>query len=285
MTAQRLVPERYVTEAEQQLRAAVGRALDRQLQAMNTRLREHGQGSLTAASHKNQATAMATGAVAVPNLWNPDQWQDNVQSEVAPVAAAVVVGILGAALAGMSLHSLWGGRDTSQQTADAITARAEGLGAGIGDRVNAAAMDSPEGVVVGVNAELASAAGILGDGVGAMAETAATMATNDVANSVLALDAPAYLSASKTWNNQGDDRVRETHQDVADVAINEYFDVGGGMVGPGDPQGPDEEVINCRCWMTVDGLVPEGSDYTLPGALESLPGYSAVNPLEGEGEE
>lgn len=56
--------------------------------------------------------------------------------------------------------------------------------------------------------------------------------------------------ASKTWLSAGDDRVRDTHQeaDGQTVPIGEPYQVGDAMLlYPGDPDGPDEEVINCRC--------------------------------------
>lgn len=54
----------------------------------------------------------------------------------------------------------------------------------------------------------------------------------------------------KTWVAQGDDRTRDSHaaangQRVLDF---EYFNVGGAALAyPGDPGGPAEEVVNCRC--------------------------------------
>lgn len=54
----------------------------------------------------------------------------------------------------------------------------------------------------------------------------------------------------KGWLATQDDRTRDTH-DAADgqvVGLNASFDVGGvSLAYPGDPSGPPEEVINCRC--------------------------------------
>jgi hypothetical protein len=55
---------------------------------------------------------------------------------------------------------------------------------------------------------------------------------------------------SKTWTNAGDSRVRETHQEAEGqtVPIDEPYRVGGASLSyPGDPFGPSEEVLNCRC--------------------------------------
>jgi HK97 family phage portal protein len=54
----------------------------------------------------------------------------------------------------------------------------------------------------------------------------------------------------KRWISSRDEKVRETHQvaDGQEVGINEPFDVGGALLeAPGDPDGPAEEIINCRC--------------------------------------
>jgi hypothetical protein len=100
---------------------------------------------------------------------------------------------------------------------------------------------------------------------------------------VVSPEAEAYLSATKSWVNVGDEKVRETHDGVADVAINELFDVGGGMVGPGDPAGDDSETINCRCHVEYDGVVPEGSGYEA-GQAPQYSGESYQAPdMEGEG--
>lgn len=63
---------------------------------------------------------------------------------------------------------------------------------------------------------------------------------------VLGSDGPQF----KTWVSAGDERVRETHVDAnrQTVGTGEPFNVGGAMLQyPGDPLGPDSEVIQCRC--------------------------------------
>jgi uncharacterized protein with gpF-like domain len=58
----------------------------------------------------------------------------------------------------------------------------------------------------------------------------------------------------KTWRTEHDDRVRASHRAVDGVTIPLYqpFNVGGfPMLFPGDPQGPPDEVINCRCDVAI----------------------------------
>lgn len=55
----------------------------------------------------------------------------------------------------------------------------------------------------------------------------------------------------KEWISVDDDRSREAHGEVDPVPVDEPFIVNGhDMMHPGDPAGPPEEVINCRCVMT-----------------------------------
>lgn len=55
----------------------------------------------------------------------------------------------------------------------------------------------------------------------------------------------------KEWLSSKDERVRETHQDLdgQTVGINEDFvsSSGARLAFPGDPDGPPEEIIQCRC--------------------------------------
>ena len=54
----------------------------------------------------------------------------------------------------------------------------------------------------------------------------------------------------KRWIASRDEKVRHTHEvaDGQEVSINDPFDVGGSLLDhPGDPNGPAEEIINCRC--------------------------------------
>lgn len=55
------------------------------------------------------------------------------------------------------------------------------------------------------------------------------------------------------WVSVGDNRVRPDHRETDGqvVRVGQPFNVGGWpMLYPGDPAGPPEEVINCRCWTT-----------------------------------
>lgn len=69
------------------------------------------------------------------------------------------------------------------------------------------------------------------------------------------------LPLRREWLAAEDERTRETHAaaDGQIVGQDEAFDVGGSaLMYPGDPSGPPEETVNCRC--TLGYLVDDGID-------------------------
>lgn len=92
-----------------------------------------------------------------------------------------------------------------------------------------------------------------------IADIIATAAVNGAA-------VAAHPEARKTWRTMRDDRVRDLHQpmDGVTVAAGEHFDVGGfNLLYPGQPVGPPEVWINCRCTLAsaVTSAGPMG-DYS-----------------------
>jgi uncharacterized protein with gpF-like domain len=66
---------------------------------------------------------------------------------------------------------------------------------------------------------------------------------------------------SKTWHAHSDDRTRTDHRTVdgQKVPFHQPFQVGAwNLMFPGDPNGPADEVINCRCNMTIGNEVSRG---------------------------
>ncbi len=69
------------------------------------------------------------------------------------------------------------------------------------------------------------------------------------------------------WLDAGDSEVRESHRNVEPVVLGERFNVGGSLLRyPGDPEGPPDEIISCRC--TVAPLLVE----EVSGATQGAPG-------------
>src|SRR6185437_7105126 len=77
------------------------------------------------------------------------------------------------------------------------------------------------------------------------------------------------IITGKEWLTQGDERVRDTHyacEREGMLALDARFQTNG-MLRPGDPAGPADEVINCRCTLTFyDTLEPGKSSLENPGA-------------------
>lgn len=66
----------------------------------------------------------------------------------------------------------------------------------------------------------------------------------------------------RTWNSVQDTRTRDSHAALDGFTVfgmDEPFPADGGpLLYPGDPDGPPEEIVNCRCWLS----------YGLPGESE-----------------
>lgn len=95
------------------------------------------------------------------------------------------------------------------------------------------------------------------------------------------------VELEKQWIATNDARTRDSHRaaDGQRVALGEAFTVGGaGMDHPGDPSGPPEEVVNCRC--TVGYEIPAASVNALRSqivAASAVPvGNFATIPPEGQ---
>lgn len=91
--------------------------------------------------------------------------------------------------------------------------------------------------------------GVIGRLRGAIIARTETHAASQAAQ-MQALEALDIPEVKREWVAAEDGRTRETHvqADGQIRAQNEAFDVGGAkLLHPGDPKGPPEEVINCRC--------------------------------------
>lgn len=117
--------------------------------------------------------------------------------------------------------------------------------------------------------------GIIGDLAGFRSNMIARTETHGAAN--FGSDSAAKMTGlplKREWLAAQDERTRETHQAANGqiVGQNEDFEVGGVILKyPGDPSGPANEVINCRC--AVGYIVDDGLDEETPAPdLTEAPG-------------
>jgi hypothetical protein len=99
-----------------------------------------------------------------------------------------------------------------------------------------------------------------------IARTEVNMAANAGVQSWGSVLSDAGFVTTKVWFAMDDARTRPTHReaDGQEVPLDEPFNVGGyDLDFPGDPNGPAEEVVNCRCThliQTAEGAVEGGDD-------------------------
>lgn len=115
-----------------------------------------------------------------------------------------------------------------------------------------------------------------------------TLGANNAGARASAQETAKFLGYStddvmRVWLATGDDRTRPSHQDADGETIyglDSTYQVGASdLVGPGDPDGDPEEVINCRC--TEQFWYPGDPEYiTASGALTA-----ALDRAEVEGED
>jgi F like protein len=87
----------------------------------------------------------------------------------------------------------------------------------------------------------------------------------------------------KTWLATNDDRTREDHAeaDGQSVPFDQPFDVGGvPMMYPGDPDGPDDSTINCRCTLIYEDELAGQLLHSDEGGIQAAADVDGI--LEGD---
>lgn len=81
--------------------------------------------------------------------------------------------------------------------------------------------------------------------------TALNVARNDQYAKLVEQGAIRPEQVRRTWRDSADRKVRDSHVAVSGetVGMNETYS--NGLAYPHDPNGPAEEVINCRCWEDI----------------------------------
>lgn len=81
----------------------------------------------------------------------------------------------------------------------------------------------------------------------------------------------------RVWLATGDSRTRESHLEADGMVVygSESYELAGGSVeGPGDPYGPPEEIISCRC--TEQFYFPGDPEYTMTAGGPMEPTWRAL---------
>lgn len=273
---QRLVPASAVDRYEAQLHDALATALAGQRAQVHKvlRMQPGAQRALTAASRGQQVAVAAV--VVSATVWSVSAWRKSVAAAVAPVANDIAKDALATAKDALAPERTMGMPTSWVSTANRMTDMAYSSGDAIGARVNAAASNASDLVDAGdaVDDAMDSAGDILDNVVGSMASGAANLSTSDVTSYLAGYFGNLYEGATKTWNSMEDDRVRPAHAeaDGDEVALNDVFIVDNeAMTGPHDPSASDANTIGCRCFLSTDGVLPEGTTSDL-GDEDNPPG-------------
>ncbi len=100
---------------------------------------------------------------------------------------------------------------------------------------------------------------------------------HNAAASAAAAQLPADVVAGQQWIATRDGRVRPEHAaaDGQIVAVGQPFDVdGAAMLYPGDPNGPPDLTVNCRCavaFLTPEEFAAEASLFAQAQATQPVP--------------
>jgi hypothetical protein len=254
----RLVPAAKVAEWEQRLHDAAGRALDEMRVSVRQGLVHAGitpPSGLVAASKGQKA---AIGAAAGLAIWQAAAWVRAVNVHVTPTADAIAKEATQTAMDAVPPEATWGMPSSAPAISGGLVAAAVASGAYLGSRLNTDVVGSTDPAAAVENV-FSTADDIIGGQLGAAAEGASNQATGDVASYLASAMGDVYTDATKTWNAVGDDATRLDHMDAdgQEVGLNGTFTVGGeDLLYPGDPAGSDEQTLNCRCWLTTDGIDP-----------------------------
>lgn len=263
MTPRRLIPKADVDYWELQLRKAVKASLDdMRLSVRATMVRSglRAPTALVAASQRHKRLVAPPGLGLT--VWQAQDWATAVQTNVAPVAASVGALANAQAQNAVPTHLAWGMPTTAPSIANTITGIAIGSGVYLGQRLNAnvGQADDPDDAADQV---FDTSENIVGGVVGAGAQMGANLSIAAAALYVVSsgLGSTAAANPTQSWNAVDDEATREAHADADGqvVTVGDTFTVDGeDLAFPGDPAGSDENTLNCRCWLEVDGLDSDG---------------------------
>lgn len=239
-----------------------------------------------ASSHLPQHAMAADGEP--PADWTPPPEGDILGGESAAAAKAVrpmqervLREAVGGALLGISFDLK---APVAQRLLDMLGRRAGDIEAGLREPVARSIAESYEaGATIPEAAEAIRAvtSGLAGWQATMLARTdlislangGSDIAVAAVNEEATAADEPTF--EVKTWLATMDDRTRDTHAeaDGQEVPIDQQFQVGEDWLDyPGDPNGSDAEVINCRCTALYSEVTAAEAEDALAASADTLGG-------------
>lgn len=218
--------------------------------------------TLGAVLRANGLTWRSPVTKAPPVLWDQDAWAAAVDAELAPVAATVAGEILGK-LRDRTTATPWRGLpDPTARLVELVTSRAVQGGPSIGTRLSTAsallAAGERYGGVVHPNAmptildEYQARFAELDRLASSVANTMSNAAIQLLAETASATESRVSYVWACSFSNS-----RRAHMEANGQAVpaGNTFDVDAeALMYPGDPAGSDGNVMNCQCWIEVDGV-------------------------------
>lgn len=219
------------------------------------------------AIHKSGVFAAGlTPGTPPPDPFNLTGWNTTVDTTVAPAVSSVMDEIVGDVakasaipggkdyLLGKTANPITGAtvKDAVSASTDRILLQVKALGTNVSDKVTMAINTaSDEGKLADSMNSLFTAA----ETQSSYVARSANFFANGLAQQAALTVQGEGQAMQKTWTSMGDDQVRPDHEDVdgTTVGSSEPFNVGGeDLMYPGDPDGSEEEVANCRCWLVFE---------------------------------
>ena len=222
--------------------------------------------------HKKRALAAASAqhltAAAPPDAFGLDAWDSSINDEVLPIIGNVMEDLATSVSSFLQLSpeiraQLLGKIDVASRTANFVD-KVRTIGSDISAQLI-------EELTVGIakgegTAVLARRIDSVFDVGNRIAERVVRTETHGASEGTSHASANAISAAgyevTKSWIDTADERTRESHRQAAadnqDIPLDQPYRVGGYELDyPGDPDGPADEVIRCRC----------SQKYSLDGAL------------------
>lgn len=223
-------------------------------------------------------TRIGTKAIDADAAVDPQRWQEETEQTAHPIVEAAAIAAATALLADFAAPPM---PNLSDVVAPVVTAIVRLLGESArrqADKLiallrDADATGTPMSDLTVTARGFAKPMASWADVVAVQAATATVNGGRDAAARAAAAADP-NREIIRVWRNRGDAFVRPSHQIAGGQKrdLGEPFEVGRALLlYPGDPDGPIEEIANCRCWLMHRSTVTGRFVPTPPGEVTRAP--------------